>query len=185
MLTREAILTRRTVHLWKPEKLPETVVMEALQAAHMAPCHLLTWPWNFIRLGAESRKSIFDLIVDLKRDENGNVSDYKRDLLIRKTLNPGELVVVTLKRCDNDFRARENYAAASCAIQNLALSIHANGYGSKWSTGKVTRDPRSYEILDVDAETHEIIGFIWMGVPEKVPSPPNRSDLSEHLRFIP
>jgi len=31
---------------------------------------------------------------------------------------------------------RENYAATSCAIQNLMLAAHALGIGVGWSTGK-------------------------------------------------
>ena len=70
--------------------------------------------------------------------------------MVQKVKNPAELIVVTLEHCDDDFTARENYAAASCSIQNIALSIHGDGYASKWSTGGLTTHVKTYEMLNIE-----------------------------------
>ena len=48
-------------------------------------------------------------------------------------------------------------------IQNLSLSLIADGVGSKWSTGKITNDFNTYQIAGIDPTVEEIIGFIWVG----------------------
>ena len=181
----EAMLTRRTVHLWKAESLSEGVVDRALQAAHMAPCHRYTWPWNFYRCGSSTRSKIFDLAIELKtKKKGGELSEKMKQKMIQKVKNPAELIVVTLIHCEDEFTARENYAAASCAIQNMALSIHGDGFASKWSTGGITTNPKTYELLGIDQVSEEIIGFIWVGVPEVIPSAPERTPLEGHIHFV-
>ena len=63
----------------------------------------------------------------------------------------------------------EDYAACSCAIQNLTLSLASEGVGSKWSSGKLTKDEIIYKICKINKSFEEIIGFIWIGYGE-VPS---------------
>ena len=184
MNVHEAMLTRRTVHLWKDEALSEGVIERSLEAAHMAPCHRYTWPWRFYRCGPKTRREIFDLAIELKRKGGPELPEKMQQKMIQKVKNPAELIVVTLIHCDNDFTARENYAAASCAIQNMALSIHGDGYASKWSTGGITTHSRTYETLNIDSQSEEIIGFIWVGVPEVVPSAPERTPLEEHVHVL-
>jgi nitroreductase len=179
-----ALLTRRTIHYWKPLPVENEAVERALQAAHMAPCHKYTWPWNFTRVGPETRSALYDLAVHIKKGDKAKLPERTLQLLVRKIQNPAALIVVSLTRCDNDFTNRENYAAVSCAIQNMSLSLHASGYGSKWSTGKVTRHEQTYSTLGIDPELEEIIGFIWIGVPESIPEAPERPSISEHVRRV-
>ena len=184
MDTHTAMMTRRTVHYWKDLPIDEKALEQALLAAHMAPCHKYTWPWRFTRVGKQARQKIFDLTVKLKKGDKPELSERIRDQLIRKIQNPAELVVVSMIITENAFTHKENYAAVSCAIQNLSLSLHASGYGSKWSTGKVTRDVNTYSFLGIDNRIEEIVGFIWMGVPDIIPNPPERPDIEIVTRTI-
>jgi nitroreductase len=180
----KAMMTRRTIHYWQPLPMSEEAIQKSLGAAHMAQCHKFTWPWRFTRVGPQARKALFDLTVDIKKGNHDKLPDRMMKTLIRKIQNPAALIVVSMTRCEDAFMERENYAAVSCAIQNLALSLHASGYGSKWSTGKVIRHPQSYIILNIDPAEEEIVGFIWAGVPERIPDAPQRSDLGLHIRSV-
>ena len=51
------------------------------------------------------------------------------------------------------------------------LSLHAQGIGTKWSTGGVTKHPDTYALLGVDAEQERIVGFLWAGYAATVPAP--------------
>lgn len=178
----EALLTRRTAHLWRDEPVPETVVERALAAAHLAPCHRFTWPWHFVRVGAQSRAQLFEIALRLKSG-GAEVSDALREKVIRKVRNPAHLIVVTQRPNEDPAVHREDYAAIACAIQNLSLSVHADGFASKWSTGGLTRDPETYSTLGLNAEEEEIVGFVWVGVPENADRPtPRRSPLERHIR---
>ena len=68
---------------------------------------------------------------------------------------------------------REDYAAVCCAIQNVCLSFHAEGLGTKWTTGPVNFDARFAAAAGLP-EGEEVVGTLWFGTPQKVPSPPKR-----------
>ena len=102
-----------------------------------------------------------------------------------KILNPAELIVVSIVRCSDPAIAREDYASAACAIQNLCLSLFADGFGSKWSTGKVTTHPETYEHLGIDPDLDEIIAFVWAGIPADDRKRPARPALSDVVRRLP
>lgn len=84
---------------------------------------------------------------------------------------PGWLVVT--RTCDEDaFRAREDYAACCCAVQNLMLYLWSRGVASKWTTGAVTREPRFYQTLDIDADAEEVVALLWYGYLDHEPKKP-------------
>ena len=182
MDTFESIMERRTVHMWAPEVVPEEVVLKALEGAHMAPCHRLTWPWRFIRVGQADRRKLFELGVQLKA-KDAPASEELRQKVARKIKNPAHLIAVAQVPNEDPGVAKEDYAAISCAIQNLALIVHSEGYASKWGTGGLTRDQRAYDILGVQTG-EEVVGFIWIGVPERSEIPtPRRPPLGDHVRW--
>jgi len=83
----------------------------------------------------------------------------------------GETTKVTISNDDANMDipsslAREDYAAVCCAVQNLCLSLHAAGMGTKWTTGKVNFDARFDEIVGIDAKKEYVVGTIWFGTPE-------------------
>lgn len=177
-----AMQTRRTCHTWQDQTVPEEVVERALEAAHMAPCHRLTWPWRFVRVGPQGRERLFEIALALKVGD-GEVSDALRQKVGRKVKNPAHLIAVTQRPAATPEVHREDYAAISCAIQNMALSVHADGYASKWGTGGLTRAEDTYQLLGLNRHEEEIVAFIWIGVPDNPPQkPPARPPLADHVR---
>ena len=159
----QALTTRSTVHRYLPDPVPSEVIDRALAAAHQAPNHKLTWPWRFTVVGPKTR-ALFLPVAEALKSKRGPLTDKGRALIAEKLLNPS-LVVVSMKRCDVPFQAREDYAATACAIQNIQLSVHADGFGAKWSSGGLTTAPETYQTLGIDSAVEEIVGFIWVGVP--------------------
>ncbi|MGC6492671.1 MAG: nitroreductase family protein [Myxococcota bacterium] len=164
----EAIRTRRTAHKWRPEPLADDVLNRLLEAAHWAPCHKLTWPWRFTVVGPETRAGLADIAVALKAAKSGPLTNDAATRTRAKLLNPGALVVVRQKLLEDPFRRKEDYAATSCAIQNMCLAAAAEGLCAKWSTGGVTRAEATYALLGHDPAIEEIVGFVAIGVPERV-----------------
>ena len=78
-------------------------------------------------------------------------------------LNPSHLLIASQLCTNNQVQKREDYAACACAIQNLSLSLVEDGVGCKWSTGKITTDPKTYHLAEINPIEEEIIGFIWIG----------------------
>ena len=67
--------------------------------------------------------------------------------------------------------AREDYAAVCCAVQNLCLSLHADGIGTKWTTGAVNFDDRFDKAVGLP-QSEYVVGTIWFGTAKGDPPPP-------------
>lgn len=152
--------------------------MRAIEAAIFAPNHRRTEPWRFHLLGPQSIEAVCNLnaeMVAAKKGEEAGEKKRKRWLAI-----PGWLVVTQLAPDaeDGDMQKansvlREDYAACCCAVQNLCLSLHSQGLGTKWTTGDINFDPRFYEATGIPA-TEKVVGTIWFGKAEKTPDPPKK-----------
>lgn len=167
----EAIHHRRTIHHYVDAPLPAGALDRIVEAAHQAPNHKLTWPWRFTHVGPKTRRDVvLPLYLRLKCPGDRAPSDSVLAKLTAKMMNPAELIAVSVVRCDDAFRAREDYAATACAIQNMQLAATAEGLGAKWSSGGVTTHAETYAALGLDPEVEEIVAFVWIGVPHKVPT---------------
>ena len=180
-----ALRERRTVHSYSRDPVAEDVIERALSAAIHAPNHRLTMPWRFLRVGRETRAALADLAVRLSIAKKGPMTPEIEAKVRSKILDPHELIVVSVVRSDDAQTAREDLAAAACAIQNLSLSLFADGVGSKWSTGEPSRVDEGYALLGIDRAREDIVGFVWVGVPKRVPQIPPRPPLSDLVRRLP
>lgn len=181
----DAIHARRTVHAYVPEPVEDDVLRAILGAGHKAPCHKFTWPWRFVVVGPSTRAALVPVAVQLKAASKSlPVTDKLTEKVRAKLCNPGALIAVTLRRCDDAFRAREDYAAAACAIQNMMLAATAHCLGSKWGTGGITRAPETYAALGVDPDREEIIGFVSVGTAARVPTV-ERPPVADHVVRLP
>lgn len=182
----EALHSRRTAHAYTTKAVPDEVVERALAAAHMAPCHKHTWPWRFTILGTEARAAMIGIATELKdaaaiRKTGAGLQPHQREAIRAKLGNPGAMIFVSQVRSDDPFRSKEDYAAVSCAVQNLCVSAWADGFASKWSTGGFTRDARAYGVLGIDAEVEEIVGCVFLGEAARLPEV-SRPDVASVVR---
>lgn len=164
---KELIQSRRTVHDYQADKpVPASIIRAAIETACWAPNHRLTEPWHFYLLQRETIRRVCELnrgMLELTKGHEAAAKKYARWMQI-----PGWLVV-TCARSDDEIQQREDYAACSCAIQNLMLVLWEQGIGSKWSTGPVTREDRFHDLVWVDPEVETIIGLVWYGYAATVP----------------
>ncbi len=170
MQTLQAIHQRRTAHRWRPAEISEQELQAILQAGHMAPCHKLTWPWRFHVAGPKTRQALFDLAA--APDAEGNAPSAERlEIMKAKLLAPAALIVLGQALADTDLRRKEDYAALSCAQQNMALAAWDMGWASKWSTTKLMHRDETYALFGIDPQVERIEGFFWIGKPATVPQP--------------
>lgn len=169
------ILNRRTIYKFLDKEVSNHIVQKALTAASNAPCHKHTHPWKFYSIGNKSRDLMIPKISKLaemkaKKRKSDNIKESV-DRAVKKIVSAPVLFAVTSKLNPNDpFREKEDFAATVCALHNMVLSFWANGVGSHWSTGSITRTDEVYRILNIDGQKEEIIGFIKAGYPKKIPS---------------
>ncbi len=162
----DAIVARRTIHKFNHRKVSDEIIERAIHFANYAPCHYLTFPWRFTSIKPENRKNLVEIALRIKFS-GASIEKNVKDSITEKLLNPSHLLVVS-QVLTNDPKIRlEDYAACACAIQNLMLSLAADGVGTKWSTGKLTNDKSTYVIANINPDIEEIIGFIWIGYGER------------------
>lgn len=173
--------SRRTIDQYLHTKVPQELVLEAIELATWAPNHYVTEPWRFIVPGAETIARIVDLnariVAERRTPEHG---EHKRKTWSEK---PGWMFV-TCPFDDDSLRERENYAACCAAVQNLTLYLWKAGVGSKWTTGPITRDPRLFDIIGADFEAEFIVGMLWFGYPKITPQQ-TRKPVDEVLTRLP
>ncbi len=157
-----AIKNRRTIHSFNTLEVPESIIKRAIEAANYAPCHRLTFPWRFTNVKRVEREMLASLQLDLKFPKQVIKEAVKEKIKV-KILNPSHLIVASQVITNGQERKLEDYAACACAIQNFMLSLTGDGIGSKWSTGKLTTEAKTYEIIGINPHEEEIIGFIWVG----------------------
>ncbi len=61
--------------------------------------------------------------------------------------------------------ALEDYAAACAAVQNVLLSLHAEGIASKWATGPVIETPAFRHLVQARPQDR-VVGIIMVGMPQ-------------------
>jgi len=185
----EALRTRRTVHSYQESEIAPEVLKEALELALLAPNHKFTFPWKFVVVGSETRAKLFELNKYVKRKTDEPFTPEEEEKLEQKLrpkmLHPAALVVFCCAKNEDDFRQREDYATIACSIQNFTLALTGHGYGTKWSTGAITRAPETYKLLDVNPDAHEIVGFVWVGHGDAPLPPQKRPSLDEVLVHLP
>ena len=178
----DAIRLRRTLHVFNDKEVPSAIIYRAIEAANLAPCHRLTFPWRFTSLDYSTRKLLAERCIEINSMKK-LIDINKKDNIMNKFLNPSHLLVVSQVKNDNEIINLEDYAACACAIQNLALSLTSDGVGSKWSTGKITKDELTYKLVGINQDLQEIIGFIFIGYGE-TPPPVNRPSVNTIFRVI-
>lgn len=182
MNTHEALMSRRTIHEFRPDPLPDGVLERALEAALRAPNHKLTNPWRFTQVGPHARRTFVDIAAELKFGPE--YTEKQRVNIGAKMEVSPVFLVVSQALAPDAVRRHEDFASVACAIQNLSLALWADGVGSKWSTTGAIRDARVYELLGIDPSQEEIVGAVFAGYAEVVPNPP-RKGLDEVFRQVP
>lgn len=181
----DALRTRRTIQRFARGEVPRDTIERALAAAHLAPNHRHTWPWRFLVVGREMRAALAEVAVGLKTRPDEPLRDEVADAIREKVLAPAWLIVVRRVRHEDPVTEREDYAAIACAIQNLQLSLHGDGIGAKWGTGRLTKHEATYAHLGIDETVEEIEGFLWVGHPRDEHKTPARPPLDDHVAWLP
>lgn len=181
----QVVLSRATVHDYDPEPLPDDLVERALALALAAPNHRLTEPVRLVWVGPETRKRLADISVEQK-SRKGAMSPRVEAEVRSKIETPPVLVVLCRMRHEKPEVEREDYATVACGVQSVMEWLWAQGIGSKWSTGAVTTADATYRLLGIAPAEQEIVGFLWMGKPLRVPEKPRRElTLATALRRLP
>ena len=132
--TRQTILPKRLA-----EPGPDAAQLQAiLGAAASAPDHHELLPWRFVLVPAGARDRLAEVFATalVERDASATPQQvaqarekaYRSPLLL--------LAVVRLRDDDAEIAPHERIVSAGCAVQNMLLMAHAQGFGGALTSGK-------------------------------------------------
>lgn len=184
----EAIASRRSVFKFKPEPVPHEVIERIFSYGRWAQNHHLTEPWRFVVIGEKTKEILAKRYAEIQRGKAAEGADEAAkqalaDAGYKKFHSKPTIVAVSCLQDGDEVRNREDYAAACCAMQNIALAGWAEGVGMQWTTGPITLEDATYDLLGLDKEREYIIGFMYTGYPEEVLEG-RRKEIGDVLRYV-
>ncbi len=192
-----AITRRRTIRKYKRDKVPRSVLREAVDSARYAPSIHNLQPWRFIVVEGETKMKLATLIACRKKGELILSRMMLRDDARIIENAPAVILVyrsaVFKKRLSYKYdrlrtigrRAFRNLyicevQSVSCAVQNLLLLLHANGLGAAWLGAPLFRERAINSLV---GSKDELMALLTVGYPAEKVSPPGRKKMDEILTF--
>lgn len=169
----DTIRSRRTIYDFKPEAVPRDKIAQALEHAVWAPNHKVTEPWRFIVVNGKTKENLAGIYrlmqMEKTKSDDPDVLAKAGRKGYEKLMSKPTIIGVVCRKDADPVRAREDYAAACCAMYNISLAAWEEGIGMQWSTSALIRHPETLKLLQVNPEEEEIIGFLYTGYPAAIP----------------
>lgn len=154
---------------------------EIFACALRAPDHARLKPWRFYVVEGEARQKL-GVIFEQAASAAGEIPEDKREKCRNMPLRSPLMIVAVCEPIMNPKVPEvDQLLAVGAAVQNMQLAINSLGYGSIWRTGEMAKSRVVKNAFNVSLEG-EIVGFLYVGTPEKVPSKP-ASTLSDHVQI--
>ncbi len=175
------VAARRDIRRFRPDPVPEALLLEVIHAAHQAPSVGHSQPWRYVIVRDPLTRVRAASMADSARiaQAAGLEPDYGRQLLDLDLEGIREAPVGLVVCCDRRVPAagvlgRATFADAdmwSCAasIQNLWLTARAFGLGVGWVT---LFEPRDLLALVHAPPGVETLGWLCVGWPDERPPLP-------------
>ena len=160
-----------------------------LKTGMRVPDHGKLGPWRFTVIGEQTKLKLAERYRQIQIDKVANNVNVDESALARvgekgfdKFMSKPTVVAVSCLQEGGDQQQREDYAATCCALYCIQLAGWERGIGMQWSTGPITLERQTYELLGIDADREYIVGFCYVGYPADVPTP-KRKPLHDVLHW--
>jgi F420 biosynthesis protein FbiB-like protein len=188
------LLARRTVRFYRPEAVPETLVLALLEAAAAAPSAHNAQPTRYVVIRSpEAKRTLAEHMArrwrrDLERSGTPPAA-IKVELRFstRRFTEAPTLILVGYTMSEMDVypdRARRGaeqvmaVQSAAAAVQNLLLAASANGLGACWCCAPLFCPGVVRRALDVPREFVPQ-ALVTIGYPAHTPPVPPRKPLDD------
>lgn len=196
----EAIYSQRAIRRFKPDPIPEDVLLRVLEAATKAPSGSNTQAWAFLIVqDAEKRAAMagflrsafegdaefqerFAKVDEIEEQSQRRMLQGARGLLLALDKAP-VLLVPCLHHAESP--APQGLLAGSSiygAIQNLQLAARAHGLGTVLTTFQRSFEPELRDLLGIPDEARPV-ALIPLGYPDGWFGPTNRNPVESVVHW--
>ncbi len=183
------VKTRRSIFPtdYSDEIVDDKIIEQMLENANWAPNHKFTEPWRFQVFTGEGLDELGKIQAEVYKkvtEADGTYKEKKYQNLRTKPKSASHVIVIGMKRdADKSVPEIEEISAVACAVQNLYLTAAAYGIGCYWGTGGITYFEESKEYFDLSSDD-KLMGFFYVGVPNKWPVSPKRGEVATKVKWI-
>lgn len=158
---------------YKPDTVPEKLILELLNDAVYAPNHGLREPWRFLFIPTEKKEQFIERMMPVYPADQ----QEKRRALFSE---PAAFLIVIMKEDPRQKQWEEDFSTTSALIQNFQLLAWEKGLGVVWKTNPHNLDPKAHKVLGVQPG-EKIVGFLHLGFfdPDKTPQAAPRTPAEE------
>ncbi len=96
---------------------------------------------------------------------------------------PMVIVVAATPRPSDVVPVFDQQLAAGCTVMAMQLAAQALGFGGIWRSGWLMYDRTLHAELGL-GEADQIVGFLYLGTPDRVPAPPPEDRTDQFLRWL-
>ena len=180
--TRQTILPKRLA-----EPGPDAAQLQAiLGAAASAPDHHELLPWRFVLVPAGARDRLPEVFAPalVERDASATPQQvaqarekaYRSPLLL--------LAVVRLRDDDAEIAPHERIVSAGCAVQNMLLMAHAQGFGGALTSGKALQSAPLRALFGLQPD-EQALCFVNIGTVVKARPVRLRPQAAQYVSTLP
>ena len=209
---REVFMARRSVRKWKAIPVPETSILQAIEAAGWSPnsggrqpyhCYVISNPAKISEIG-NAVQNVTDYLASLCHSEadRSSVERWQQNsgffvqapVLIAVTASIYQSISDKLQAenmedprvCEiNRCRqiASSRVQTVGAFVDHLLLGLHTLGLGAVWMAGPTQAKTAVEKIVGM-GENEDFIALIPVGYPAEQPAAPVRKPISELVSFI-
>jgi nitroreductase len=177
----DAIKNRRSHRLYKPDPVPRQVLERVCEAALWAPSGTNLQPWDITVLTGRPRDE-FVALASLAAEDIApklrELFDEERVAFVKqffKNLGGAPAVVaITVWRDPDAFNQEIHVQSGAALMQNLLLAAEAEGLGTCWMSGVLTREKELLKYLGL--EDRHLLAITPIGYSTKTPPVVPRKD---------
>jgi nitroreductase len=153
----EAIMIRRSIRKYRPERIPDEKLNMILEAARLAPSAANRQPWRLVVVEDRERKKA---LAKAANDQT--------------FLSDAGAIVVAIS--DPEKSARWHEKDTMIALEHIVLAATDLGYGTCW-IGAFDEDAVK-SLLKIPAKM-KVVAVLPIGIPDEKPAPRRRRELTE------
>lgn len=204
MELKQAIESRTSIRVYKNEPVPVDDLKEMVRLASLAPNVANFQPWKFVivtnrELLQDMAREVVTELGNIPENESRAAKNVKSQVewfatffqdapaLIAVSMEGYESVLekgVVMSHDEiNRLRNYPDIQSAGACIQNMLLAAVDMGYGACWLSAPMMARDKLEGMLGLE-EKFNLIAFVAVGKPDKVPARKPPRDISEMLKVI-